>query len=300
MNKKKRKIWSFLLLCSMFWLVGCGRETIEKEKNFLIFIGENGPEKSGYTIKAEDLEGKIGELLEGLKQPPGSDVKSVFPEGLEIEKWELEGDRVSLFFSKKYGNYAIPEELYFRSGVVLVLTQLSDIKRIQFRVDGEGLKDAFGNEMGDMRQEDFLESSGLLLQTYHKSELILYLPKEEGNRLEVKRKKVHYNSSSSLEKIILEQYLKEILFKEENHTEVKIISVSVKDRICYINLDESFLKQDIKRNPKMVIYGIVNSIVENGSVDQVQFSIAGDSKVEYRGQVEFKSPLSPDWSLVEE
>lgn len=300
MKKKKRRAIGWIFLCCLVGLFGCTKQDIEKEKEFLIFIGEKGPQKQGYRVQSTKVEEQIDEILKELKEPKNSEYQSIFSKGVDVKRWELEEGKLTLFFSKVYEKQSVQEEVYLRSSLVLILTQLSGIEGIQFVVEEKGLKDEFGEEIGYMKAEDFLESSGLLLQTYHSSELVLYLPKESGDKLIVKRKKVHYNSGASFEKIILEEYMKEVLSNTTEEREIKILGVSVKDGICYINLDESFLKQEFQIQPRVIIYGIVNSIVEGGSVEKVQFAVGGDSNLKYREQIEFKNPLSPDWSLVEE
>ena len=53
------------------------------------------------------------------------------------------------------------------------------------------------------------------------------------------------------------------------------ISVSVKDHICYVNLDAGFLDTTNVMNPEVPVYAIVNSIVDGSAISRVQILIDG-------------------------
>ena len=60
-------------------------------------------------------------------------------------------------------------------------------------------------------------------------------------------------------------------------------SVTVKDGVCYVNLDENFLTQIPNITPEVTIYSIANSLIEQlKNVNKVQISVNGDSKINYR------------------
>ena len=69
----------------------------------------------------------------------------------------------------------------------------------------------------------------------------------------------------------------------------KLISVSVVDGVCYVNLSDSF-----KNNPnpevteEVLLYSIVNSLTELQGVSKVQISINGSTD----GKVRFSYDLS--------
>ena len=53
--------------------------------------------------------------------------------------------------------------------------------------------------------------------------------------------------------------------------------VSLKDSICYVNLDEGFLNNAYVLNPRLTVYSIVNSVIDGGNSSRVQISINGES-----------------------
>ena len=79
----------------------------------------------------------------------------------------------------------------------------------------------------------------------------------------------------------------------------KILSVSTKDQICYVNFDQELMNMKSNVKPEILIYSIVNSIVESGTAGQVQISINGESDIRFGQSVPLDQPLSRNLDLVE-
>ena len=60
---------------------------------------------------------------------------------------------------------------------------------------------------------------------------------------------------------------------------VTILGVTVRDRVCYVNLSKEFLTPVYDVTSQVALYSIVNSLVELPGVNKVQFSIDGDTNV---------------------
>ena len=59
--------------------------------------------------------------------------------------------------------------------------------------------------------------------------------------------------------------------------ETRILNISVTDNICYVNFDDSFLKNTLSVKEYIPVYSIVNSLVENTGVNRVQISVNGSN-----------------------
>ena len=107
----------------------------------------------------------------------------------------------------------------------------------------------------------------------------------------------------SVEKLITEQLIKGPSMEGAYPTlppETKILGVSVRDGICYVNFDEGFLDMDYKISPQVRIYSVVNSIVAGGETGQVQILVNGKADATYQGSVGLEKPLSRNLEIVEE
>ena len=97
---------------------------------------------------------------------------------------------------------------------------------------------------------------------------------------------VHYSTNISMEKLVMEQLIegpKKGSSMSTLPSGTKLISVSVVDGVCYVNLSDSFKNQNPEVNEEIVLYSIVNSLTELQGVTKVQISINGstDDKVRY-------------------
>ena len=67
----------------------------------------------------------------------------------------------------------------------------------------------------------------------------------------------------------------------------------------YVNLDETFLSGPYQVQPKVAIMSIVNSIIDSGSVSQVQISVNGSGDQVFQGAIPLDRPFSMDLDIVE-
>ena len=56
----------------------------------------------------------------------------------------------------------------------------------------------------------------------------------------------------------------------------KVINITTKDGICYVNLDENFLTVPENVSMEAEVYSIVNSLVELSNINKVQIMVNGE------------------------
>lgn len=113
---------------------------------------------------------------------------------------------------------------------------------------------------------------------------------------------MRYNSNMSVEKLVVEQLIKGPSMQEHQPVlppETKLLGISVKDGICYVNFDDQFQSSVYGVNPELAIYSLVNSIVEAGNASQVQISVNGETDMKYQGVIDLSKPLSRNLDLEE-
>ena len=306
MSRKRCYTIVCILLC-LSLLAGCrkGKEPEEGE-SFICYVNteDTALVKEKYEMKGENAEEKVQNLLNAMQKEPDSiEYKSVFPEKLKIQDWTLSDKKLEIHFNSTYEKLSATKEVLLKAAVVQTLSQLSEVEYVCFFIENSPLTDNLGKEVGYMRAEDFVQNTGSLLYSYQVGELKLYFANEQGNAMITENISVRYNSNTSIEKLIVEQLLKGPS-KEGLYPvippETKVLGVSVKDNVCYVNLDEGFLNNTYTIDPKITIYAIVNSIVDGGASSQVQILVNGESDITYMGTVDLSKPLSRDQNLVEE
>ncbi len=131
----------------------------------------------------------------------------------------------------------------------------------------------------------------------------MYLANETGDGLKKITRSVVYNSNISTERLIVEQLILGALENEKVYPTInpntKIISVNVKDGICYVDLDNTFLTQIYNVTSDVTIYSITNSLVELSNVNKVQISINGNINVTYRENTSLSTVFERNLELVE-
>ena len=121
--------------------------------------------------------------------------------------------------------------------------------------------------------------------------------------LEAEEISVRYNSNMSIEKLIVEQLMKGPSSQDRKAVipqGTKLLGVSVRENICYVNFDEGFLSVAEQVNPKITVYALVNSIVDGGECSQVQILVNGETNITYQEIIDLSKPLPKEPELIEE
>lgn len=192
-------------------------------------------------------------------------------------------------FDEHYKEMDTVREVLMRAAIVRTVTQVPEISLVSFTVQGEPLTDSNGNAIGMMPADLFIDNAGNEINAYEKVNLHLYFANEDGTGLvEENRRNVVYSSNISLEKLVVEKLIEGPMAEGAYPTvnpQTKIVSVSIKDGICYVNLNEDFLNQPYQVGADVTIYSITNSLVELSNVNKVQISINGETNISYREKV---------------
>lgn len=306
MSKKRRYQIALSAAVCIIMVTGCGRgKQLSDSDQGLYYANQEGTAlvKEEYKTSGSTTEEKIEDVLKEMpKKTDDEDYRSVFPEGVKVTGWEYADGKLEICFNGQYQEMTPSQEVLLRAAVVQNLGQIQGVNYVYFLIEGEPLKDSQGSDVGYMRAEDFIQNTGSTLHSYQTAELNLYFPNSQGDKLVKESVSIRYNSNMSKEKLIVEQLIKGPLTEGAQlaiPSETKVMSVSVKDHICYVNLDEGFLNNSYLINPELTVYSIVNSIVDGGSISKVQISVNGQSDINYMGQVDLSKPLSRNPELVE-
>ncbi len=293
-----RKLCVVLCLLMSILLCGCSEEEIKEDEMYAYFINTEGNALITEIHPLMDVE----ETLNLLMKPAEKNVTVLGD--VRIEKYEVTGNKLIIHFNNDYLELKKSIEVLFRASVVQTMTQFSEISFVMFYVGDKPLEDTDGNQIGLMRAEDFVSNVGYTSESYQTTNLKIYFASTDGKMLQqVKKNNVHYNINTSIEKLIVEQLMKGTNSENASNTipkTTKLLGVSVKDGICYVNFDEKFAIEGYDQNPEVTIYSIVNSIIENANVSKVQILIEGTSDVLYKGTVDLSRPLEWNASLLEE
>lgn len=289
----KKKTWVLLLALLCFVMSACAEKEGTPEM-YVYYLNADENALIQETYPKTTVEGALDKLKS----------HSVLPKEVKVEKWENDRGYLDIYFNAAYAKLSKTKEVLVRAAFVQTLVQVDNVNFVRFYVNDEVLTDSNGNVIGMMRAEDFVQSTGSSIDSYQTTDLKLYFASKDGKSLSVTKKNgVRYNVNTAIERLAIEQLLKGTSSSDLQATVPKttvILGVSVKEGICYVNLDSKFVSDSYDLNPEVVIYSIVNSVIENGNVTKVQILIDGASDVVYKNKIDLSKPLEWNVNLLEE
>ncbi len=194
----------------------------------------------------------------------------------------LEDKQLILSVDEKYSMLSPTSEVLTRAAIVRTLGQIDGVDYISIRYMGEELKDALGQPVGPMNVAMFIDNPGDEINAYENKELKLFFANMDGTGLTEVTRDVEYNTSISVEKLIVEQLIKGTEAEQLRSTinpQTEIINVTVKDGICYVNLTSAFLTVPDGISPDVMLYSVVDSLMQVPGIQKVQFLIDGESNI---------------------
>lgn len=284
-------------------LAGCSMEKPAGGEDGVYYVNYETSviEKEEYQFQAKDTDGKVQEIIQALSSVPEGGNR-ILPEAIVILGYEIQGDILNVDFGNSYRKQQSVDEILWRAAIVKNFLQIPGIGYVKFTVQGEDLLDSRENVVGLMSSYSFLENSGKDITAYQYTDLELYFADKEGNKLVPERRKVYYSSNSSVEKVVVEQLIRgprDLSHQATISSRTRILNVSVSDRIAYVNLDQRFVTEALPIKEELPVYSIVNSLISLGTVDKVQISINGDTKLTFRDKVQLDQLFERDMSYCE-
>lgn len=304
---KRQKITVIIGLLMLVLLSGCQSEEEKEGKGpFLYYVNMEGTalEKESYEIKEKTPEKAVDKMLEKLAETPEDiEVKASIPSKVKIKKTEVRANEVHIYMNEKYRELEEVQEILCRASIVQSLTQIEGIEKVAFYIGKEPLKTKSGDIVGFMKADSFVRDTKNALKSSQQTTLTLFFPNEKGNALVSEKVNVRYSGDTSIEKLVIEQLMegpKMSGAKQLLSPQVKVLNVSIKDGICYVNFDKQFLEQKYDVEPRVTIYGIVNSLISNGKASRVQIAVEGKTSIKFQEIVYLNEPLDRNVELVEQ
>lgn len=306
---KYKKILAFLLcFVLLFSVTACQKRTdVDEDEDYIYCLNGDwtGLVKVSFDIPDDGTAQEQAEaVLEELAAPSEEiEYSPAIPDGVSVQSCEISHTVATVDFSESYREIEPVTEKIVRAAVVQSLLRISDIRGVSFTVNGEMLTDSNGNPVGIMTEDDFVQNTVSALSSYETGTLTLYFANESGDQLVAQEVDVKYSTNMSKEKLIVEKLMKGPTKSGAYPTlnsDATLLNVSTKDGICYVNFDAEFLNSVYDVKPEIVIYSLVNSIIEGSEVSSVQITVNGEKNVTFASTVDLSSPLQENLSLVEE
>ena len=302
----RKWLWIRLLTIPLL-MAGCRKQQQVDESGYQIWYinqDETCLKYENKELQSKNEEGLLREMMEVMRETPTDDeLKPVIPEDVTLLDFDFEHNQLYLDFSPEYKKMPKVYEVLCRAAIVRTLGQIDGVEYVDFQVNGEPLTDLEGKEIGLMNEDQFIENAGEEINAYKTADLTLYFANKAGDKLVEQRVAMEYNSNISLEKLIVEQLIAGPPFEGAYPTipsETKLLNISIKDNICYVNLDEGFLGTGYNVIESIPVYSIVNSLIENTDAQKVQISINGETNRMFRESINFDTIFEKNEGLIEQ
>lgn len=306
--KKYGRWFVCALLLALILLPSCKKKQEEQTGRVYYIYCVNNEETGivSHEYQTETMERNV--LLEELLQQLSlaSDklqYKAPLAGSFSLLGYSITEEQLVLNFSEEYRKQPATTEVLVRAAIVRTLSQIDGVAHISFQVKEEPLTDLFGNVVGVMNADTFIDNDGNEINTYEKVKLTLYFANESGDKLRKVSRNVVFNSNISMERLVVEQLLAGPAKGENGYPTInpatKIQSVTVKDGTCYVNLDGSFLTQPYKVTSDVTVYSITNSLAELSNVNKVQITIDSTTDKELKDNVPLSTVFERNLEIVE-
>jgi len=300
----KRFFALLLALVMMFCTVSCGSE--ESKGNISIWYRDQTKASLVTVSSVLDMEQDIDLLISAIwgkmqDHSEGSGYISVVPAGLTLKSFSIEENNLLLNFDNTYPAVNTPEEVLFRAAVVKTFSQLDIVSSVEFLVDSQLLTDRDGNALGPQKRMHFVDVMEQGLNEYLFTNVTLYYLNADGDMLLPVREELAYRSEQRLAQAVIGR----LIVGAAEHAagrvlpaDTKVISVSVKDSICYVNLNNAAQNVEFTVKPELILYSIVNSLTELPGISAVSISINGASGL-FMDTIDLSKPLLRNLDYVE-
>lgn len=281
--KKLLIIW-MLLAAALFSGACAGKEEegVNVYQVYYVSNSETKVEVHPYNMQATEPEWQMRELIKCLSSDPEKlEYKAPLSMGFEVLGTKLEEGMLEINVSESYYKLSATTEVLVRASIVRTLTQIPQIRFVTITVDGNPLNDSKGRAVGWMNADQFINNDGNEINTYELAKVRLYFADENGANLIAADREKHYSTNTPMERFVVEELIAgpsgrvEGLYPSVNPN-TKIVNITTKDGICYVNLDENFLTVVNNVSTDVSVYAIVNSLVELSNVNKVQILINGE------------------------
>ncbi|PXV88294.1 germination protein M [Lachnotalea glycerini] len=286
-------------------LTACGNKKAVSSGYFMYYVNKEETKivTEAYQPNSEATNEIVGEFIALLDEnPKNANYKKAKPDNVKVLNYTLESNQVYITFDKGYYDMSEVTEVLLRTAVVRMMTQIPGVEFVSFYINDKPLTDVNGNVIGIMTTDNFIENTGDEINTYERTKLTLYYANTEGNKLIETSVDVVYSSNISMEKLIIEQLIKGPTSDKVYPTippETKLISVSIKNGICYVNFDEGFLNKTYDLSESVPVYSVVNSLLELSTINKVQILINGETDITYREVINFDTLFERNLDIIE-
>lgn len=273
-------------------LTGCTIEVVEEQNETqseeqtgsynIYYLNTDATElmEEEYTPKEESADYMIKDLMQRLgKKAAKEEEINLLPQEVTINSYTYNEDSVlTIDFNSQYSKMSRAGEILVRAGIVKTFIQIPTVLAVRFTVNGEDLLNSRNEAVGEMTAETFSEYFGIDTDNYRYDTFTLYFADKTGTRLVKEKRNVYYKQTIPRERVVLEQLAKGPMVKDHYPTipeSARVLSIVTADKVCYVDMDSSFLDYSLDVSEEVTVYSVVNTLLGVCEADKVQIIVGG-------------------------
>ncbi len=320
---KRIKILLLLLLVGIF--SGCQSDQ-EKDPEpvplradqiyaYYVNMDKTGLVQVVYTCQyPKDILSETDALMKKLSQARDTETQAKeeyiapIPEGINYKECRLgsHNGTIEVAFDISYDAPNINAEnlLFFKGCVVKTLLQLDGVEWVTILLEDVANSDSeTATTMESFNADSFAMSFGGENGYVQKGNIVLYFANENGEYLKDYQKTVEISNNTSLARLVVESLIEGPEtegYQPTISSKTTVRNISVKDGICYVDLSDEFYDNNNKLRNEIIVYSVVNSLVELPTVSKVQFLKNGEKQQFFRETLPFDGIFERNLDLIEE
>lgn len=307
MLKIKQVIYILLL---SFLLVACSSrdDSILLEGEYNIYYLNSSitailPVKYKAKNPATDTDKLIEEFIGQMNTVPrDKDLVKVLEDKVTFMGYTRTNNVLYLNFDTNYSSMKAIREILARACLVKTLSQIEGVDFIGINSGDQPLSDANGNPLPVFYASEFIDTI-TDINSFEKVELILYFADENDEKLKAEKRDLVYNVNNSIEKLIIDELIKgpaDSKLKVLLPNNLKVNNISTNDNTCYIDFNDVLINALNKSNNSLLIYSIVDSILEFSKASKVQISINGQNNYKFLNDIDLSKSFDRNLDYIEE
>lgn len=301
MRKYKMLLLSVLMTIFIFSVLsGCGKSDNKNiYKIYYVDPAHSDFVTRNYKTESEDVTKLIKELYDEMRKSPNENSVSVIPDNIILNAYYIENNVLNMDFSLSYMDMNNIDKVLFKTAIVKTFAQLPSIEYVYFHIMGQPV--AGENDMGLIGNNSIITENEVFDDSINNISTVLYFSDNTGEKLVGESREIKYNQNSSVESLIVENLIKGPNDSGNKRTlppKLKVLSVSTKDGVCYVNFDSEILSSIADVSGKVTIYSVVNSLCELPSVKRVQFLVNGSNNYTLRETYSFKDTYERNLDII--
>lgn len=301
----KRIVYVVLCIVCVSVFASC-RVQSSKDRYYIFYTNSAKDKLIQRRCEVSDESSKetiAGELLEQMSQKSVKKGDYVIkPDYVQITDYVVNGSLIDVFFSDSYNDMSSANEVLYRTAVVRTLTQIQGIEYVHFYVNKQEAVYKDGSAIGVMGAEDFVDDSDMI-GDMEWATISIYYANKSGDRLIKSRTPIAYNKNVSIEKLVMDKLILGPTESGQYATipkDTRLLSISVVDHVCYVNLSEEFINELVNVKSDVAVYSIVNSLCSIDGIHSVKILVNGDSSKNFRESISLDQTFSFNSNIVQQ